>query len=396
MEGLLKWAKDAKRSKLVNALEELHAMVGMDKIKANVCSQVKRHIMVEKYESSKKVDHSALPTPPLTRAAKRRKSKPRRRTNWTRPKRHRSPIPPTSRSRQRTTAGESTEAEDPASVLKNLIVIRLLQAAHDEDDEDDEEWTEFEDSDDDEGGSVHNPKPKYHTLLLGPPGCGKTTVAYLIRNVWRAAGVCNDKFDTIGRTHVMSKWQGEASEKIRRKIEDCHGGVLFVDECYGLVQGSNDTYGNEVLTAIVQAMTDHRCTTTFILAGYEKETKAKLFGANCGLERRFDAIYSIKKSSEAQLVAIFKSKNKLAEWAEETDVDEVVEKLCKKHGEKLAFGGGDVMRLLEECHRAHMDRFFPETMDCKLTAGDVQEGFRQFLRNTDKKDKDFSNRYMYL
>lgn len=53
------------------------------------------------------------------------------------------------------------------------------------------------------------------------------------------------------------------------------------------------TYGNEILTAVVQKMTDPKCTCTFILAGYEGAMKTDLLGANEGLERRFASVFVV-------------------------------------------------------------------------------------------------------
>lgn len=423
MEKLIEWCQHNSRHKLKKALVEMQTeIVGLDDIKNNVASQVTRHLMYEAYDR----EHEAatvVVVPPQTRAAKRearlnsRKRRRGKKNNWTRRKKHSSNKDASSATntavrRRRynpscATSDSEDEVEDPAAMLKQMLMIKLLeQSANgkaeiiiEEEEEHDSDWVESDDEDDEDVSKAAKRRLhiKYHTLLLGPPGCGKTTLAKYIRNIWREAGIVNSKYDTIGRTHVMSKWQGEASEKIRAKIESCSGGVLFVDECYGLVHGSNDTYGNEVLTAIVQAMTDDRCKTTFILAGYEKDVRKKLFEANCGLERRFDAIYVMKKATTEHLKRIFDVKNKLAEWNVEEAVDEVLQDMLSKHESKLQFGGGDVTRLVEACHRAHIERFFPKTMDCKLSKEDIRQGFKAFIKNCDKDLKQMlTNSYMYL
>jgi vacuolar protein-sorting-associated protein 4 len=98
---------------------------------------------------------------------------------------------------------------------------------------------------------VKNPKlyplgwPK-GILLFGPPGCGKTLIAYALANEVNAALI------NVSPATIMSKWLGEAEKnvaKIFSKARELASKgipvIIFIDEVDGLLQEYSEEVGGE-------------------------------------------------------------------------------------------------------------------------------------------------------
>ena len=132
-------------------------------------------------------------------------------------------------------------------------------------------------------------RPLMHALFTGNPGTGKTTVARLMGKIFKGLGL-------LPRGHVVPTTGGDLAgssvgtgiDKTRDKIREALGGVLFIDEIYGLAQGSlGESYGADVITnALVPAMTDRKANLVIIGAGYGRDVD-EFLRINAGLGRRF-------------------------------------------------------------------------------------------------------------
>ena len=84
---------------------------------------------------------------------------------------------------------------------------------------------------------------------------------------------------------VVGSYVGQSAPLMRAKIEEARGGVLFIDEAYGLMSSQ---FGLESITELVKLCTDEAVasSTAIIVAGYEDEID-RLMATNPGLESRF-------------------------------------------------------------------------------------------------------------
>jgi SpoVK/Ycf46/Vps4 family AAA+-type ATPase len=125
-----------------------------------------------------------------------------------------------------------------------------------------------------------------HMVFSGPPGTGKTTIAGEIAPLYHALGLIDsEKVVAPVKSELIGEYAGETHTKTQKVLNRAHGGVLFIDEAYGLVTGKNDTFGREALNTLVEDMEKHRGDTVVILAGYPHEID-ELVKINPGLRSR--------------------------------------------------------------------------------------------------------------
>lgn len=126
--------------------------------------------------------------------------------------------------------------------------------------------------------------PTTHIALLGRPGTGKTAVAQLIGQLLFAAGVRRrETVITIGVKDILSEFNsGDVVKNMQKHINSAAGGVLFIDEAYGL---ADDEWAQGAVTTLVDEMEKRRADLTVILAGYPDRMK-DLFLTNEGLRSR--------------------------------------------------------------------------------------------------------------
>ncbi|MCI7758404.1 MAG: AAA family ATPase, partial [[Eubacterium] saphenum] len=129
-----------------------------------------------------------------------------------------------------------------------------------------------------------------HMCFYGNPGTGKTEVARILSRILYDAGVLAEaklvETDSYG---LIGKFVGETAPKTEGKIQDAMGGVLFIDEAYGLSSesgnGSPKSYGEEAIAVLLKEMEDHRGQFCVIFAGYQKEMQS-MIATNPGLKSR--------------------------------------------------------------------------------------------------------------
>ncbi|MGO1768426.1 MAG: AAA family ATPase, partial [Microbacterium sp.] len=143
-----------------------------------------------------------------------------------------------------------------------------------------------------------------HSLFLGGPGTGKTTVARLLGQALHDAGVIpSAKFQEVDPEKLISPNIGETAQKTRGVLEDALGGVLFVDEAYGLYQDSGTNYGQQAVDTILKFMEDHRREIVVIFAGYADRMQDFL-GMNPGLRSRIPNDFQFEDYSDREIVEI--------------------------------------------------------------------------------------------
>lgn len=150
---------------------------------------------------------------------------------------------------------------------------------------------------------LKNPTVSRHLVFVGNPGTGKTTVARIVGRIYKALRVVPDghlvETDASG---LVAGFVGQTALKTAEQIEAALGGILFVDEAYGLTR--ND-FGIEAIDTLVKGMEDHRDELVVIVAGYTDEMR-EFLASNPGLQSRFPTTITFADYTAVQLVDILR------------------------------------------------------------------------------------------
>lgn len=149
------------------------------------------------------------------------------------------------------------------------------------------------------------PKLSYHMVFSGNPGTGKTTIARMLAQLYKAIGVLpKGQLVEVDRSGLIAGYQGQTAIKTAEVIKSAMGGVLFIDEAYALADSDNDTYGKECIATVLKAMEDHRDELIVIVAGYD-ELMHKFIDSNPGLKSRFNKYINFPDYSGEEMEKIF-------------------------------------------------------------------------------------------
>ena len=228
---------------------------------------------------------------------------------------------------------------------------------------------------------MHNDE-MMHTALMGPPGVGKTTVAHILADIYKALGfVKKGKLIVVGREDLVGQYLGETALKTRDVLENAIGNVLFIDEAYSLGNtGSGDSYSKECIDTITKFIGEHTKNFICIIAGYEKQLKECFFDNNPGLDRRFPWKYTLTSYKPNQLVDIYNTMVSKKGWKLKMPKKskETLKRIFEEHKEYFINNGGDVQNFINSCKMAHGRRVFGggrKAWKMHINAFDIKKGF---------------------
>jgi len=189
-----------------------------------------------------------------------------------------------------------------------------------------------------------------HTVFMGPPGTGKTTIARLLGRIFKHLGYLKSgHLIETDRAGMVAGYVGQTAIKADEIIASAKDGVLFIDEAYSLTNGGMNDFGKEAIEVLLKRMEDMRKNLVIIVAGYPHEMEIFL-QSNPGLQSRFNRYFTFNHYEEKTLLEIFKlnaekSDFKLTKDAEEK-LSDIINGLYKKR--HRGFGNARTMRNLFE------------------------------------------------
>lgn len=230
-----------------------------------------------------------------------------------------------------------------------------------------------------------------HTVIYGPPGTGKTEIAKLIGSIFSKLGILTKgTFKKVTRADLIAGYLGQTALKTRDTINDCLGGVLFIDEAYALGnEEKRDSFSKECIDTLCEALSDHKDNLMVIIAGYETDLNNCFFNYNQGLNSRFTWRFKTDEYSAEDLYKIFLKKVQENDWfiAENSEIDV---KWFEKNKKYFKFYGRDIETLFAKTKITHSRRVFCLEPSVKkyLTIKDLDKGLEIFLKNEDSNEKE--------
>ena len=240
-----------------------------------------------------------------------------------------------------------------------------------------------------------------HCVIEGPPGVGKTEVAKIIGEIYKNLGVLStNKFKCVKRSDLIGGYLGQTAIKTQKVLDECEGGVLFIDEAYSLGNSEGkDSYSKECIDTLTRHLSENKQNFICIIAGYKHSLNECFFKYNEGLERRFPYRFEIDKYSPQELSDIFKKIVKENNWSlklEDFDIN-----FFEKNIKYFLFNGGDMEILFHKTKIAHSRRiiYLDNNHKKKITMEDINLGMELLLENNEisnrniEEDKTFISLY---
>ena len=189
-----------------------------------------------------------------------------------------------------------------------------------------------------------------HMVFLGNPGTGKTTVARIIAEMlYNLKYVKQNKLIEVSSKDLVAEYVGQTAPNTMAVIQKALGGVLFIDEAYSLASGhgQGNSYNEEAIATLIQAMENYRDEIVVIFAGYTKEMQDFL-NANSGIVSRIGYTIEFEDYTTDELIQIFKMNMEKSGFTVTKEAYKKVEDIINEYRDTKNFGNARFVRNIYE------------------------------------------------
>ncbi len=190
-----------------------------------------------------------------------------------------------------------------------------------------------------------------HMVFLGNPGTGKTTVARIVAEIlYNLKYIKQNKLIEVSSKDLVGEYVGQTAPKTMSVIEKAMGGLLFIDEAYTLASGSgssSNSYNEEAIATLIQAMENYRDRLVVIFAGYTKEMQAFL-NSNSGIVSRIGYTLEFDDYTTDELIEIFNGMMKKSGFSVSKEAVEKLREVIEEYRDTENFGNARFVRNVYE------------------------------------------------
>lgn len=235
-----------------------------------------------------------------------------------------------------------------------------------------------------------------HTVLLGPPGRGKTVTANILAKIYSGLMFGTQKVVNAKRSDLIGKYIGHTESRTEEILKSAENGVLVLDEVYSLAgaDGHIDVFAKACIDLIMRYLTEHKRDFVCIIIGYEKETQG-FFDTNPGLKRRFPWRFILPEYTPEDLCCMFVKRLNKEEWNITDEAICELKRSMQKYSQVFLNAGGDMDVLFTTLKLTYSRRRFGKGVSTReFDVADISCAINSFVSTRDE-HKDESWKHMY-